>query len=70
MIVCSCRAVTDQALLAVLAAGASADEAMALTGAGSDCGCCRSHVEAVIAEAPEEGCCGGPCESCPRRGKA
>jgi bacterioferritin-associated ferredoxin len=70
VIVCSCHAVSDQALLSAVAAGATAEEALRATGAGSDCGCCHSQLEELLAAEGTEGCCGGPCEACPRRGKA
>jgi bacterioferritin-associated ferredoxin len=70
VIVCSCHAVSDRAVRAALAAGASPGEVLALTRAGSDCGRCRAQVQALLSEQDEGGCCGGPCETCPRRGAA
>jgi bacterioferritin-associated ferredoxin len=69
MIVCSCHAVSDQALRAAAAGGASRDEVMASTGAGTDCGCCRDEVESILAERSGP-CRADPCPGCPRRAAA
>jgi bacterioferritin-associated ferredoxin len=66
MIVCSCHAVSDQALRLAAAHAASAAEVAALTGAGTDCGCCREDVEAIVAESARP-CRADPCPGCPKR---
>jgi bacterioferritin-associated ferredoxin len=71
MIVCSCHAVSDRALRDALAAGASLDEVIARTRAGTDCGCCKDEVHAIAAERPHTSPCRAtPCAGCPRRAAA
>lgn len=51
MIVCSCTGVTDRTIGAVLATGASSiDEVGAACGAGTRCGGCWPHLQALIDE--------------------
>jgi bacterioferritin-associated ferredoxin len=67
MIVCCCRAVSDQALRDAAQAGLSHAEIVAQTGAGTDCGCCREEVANIVM--PTAGPCRGAdaCPGCPRR---
>ncbi len=63
MIVCICRSVSDRVVRAARAAGAHTLSAVAAaTGAGGDCGCCRTEVERILAEP----CKAEPCPGCPR----
>lgn len=49
MIVCSCRRVSDRAVSASVAAGASnVPEVASLCGAGSRCGGCHAELERII----------------------
>ena len=70
MIVCSCHAVSDRTLRDAASAGASLDEVLASTGAGSDCGCCKEDVAAIISEHHHGPCRSAPCAGCPRRAAA
>ena len=66
MIVCSCRAVSDAAVRAALEAGASYEDVVAATGAGTDCGHCREMLADLVAESGS--CeCKNACPGCPRR---
>jgi bacterioferritin-associated ferredoxin len=50
--VCSCRAVNDTTVRAVIAAGAATIEDIgARCGAGTDCGGCHETLERLLAEA-------------------
>jgi len=69
MIVCSCHAVSDQALRAAAARASSAEEVIAATRAGTDCGCCKDEVESILAERHGP-CRADPCAGCPRRAAA
>ena len=66
MIVCSCHAVSDRTIRDAAAVGLGHVEVMALTRAGSDCGCCRESVEQIVTAA--HGPCRGDhaCPGCPR----
>jgi bacterioferritin-associated ferredoxin len=69
MIVCVCRGVSDRAIRAALDSGANGPDAIAgATGAGTDCGCCRDTIEAMVARAAP--CSSPPCAGCPRAGRA
>ena len=51
MYVCSCKAITDRTVRAVVAAGAQSVDAVAdMCSAGSRCGGCWPTLEALIAE--------------------
>ncbi|MEI7703455.1 MAG: (2Fe-2S)-binding protein [Deltaproteobacteria bacterium] len=50
MIVCSCRAVSDRELRRAAEAGRPLAEVLRVTGAGTDCGCCRASVERIVAD--------------------
>lgn len=51
MVVCSCRAVTDRTVHAVIAAGASTlDDVADLCSAGSSCGGCWPELQRLLAE--------------------
>jgi len=67
MIACICTGVSDRAIRAAAAAGATSEDIARATGAGSDCGCCADFIEQVVAE--ETGCHSpaAPCPGCPRR---
>ena len=67
MIVCICHAVSEGSIRAAAARGASHEDVIASTGAGSSCGCCSDFVAAIVAE--EAGCSsnGASCPGCPRR---
>ncbi|GEJ57252.1 (2Fe-2S)-binding protein [Anaeromyxobacter diazotrophicus] len=67
MIVCSCRAVSEQALREAACAGLSPAEVEAQTGAGGDCGCCREEVAYILSRAAGPCRAGGACPGCPRR---
>jgi bacterioferritin-associated ferredoxin len=69
MIVCSCHAISDRALREAAAAGLSHHEVVAITGAGTDCGCCSETVAEIVAESHGP-CRADPCPGCPRRGGA
>jgi bacterioferritin-associated ferredoxin len=67
MIVCSCKAVSDRTVGALVESGARTVEDVArATGAGTDCGCCAGELARILAErtapCPEPACAG-----CPRR---
>jgi len=50
MFVCSCRAVTDRAVVAAIAEGASTvDEVTARCAAGGRCGGCRPELQRLLA---------------------
>jgi bacterioferritin-associated ferredoxin len=67
MIVCVCRRVSDRAVDAAIAAGARDLEAIGrVTGAGTECGCCREEL-AVRATHRDAPCAPTPCPGCPRR---
>ena len=69
MIVCICRGVSDRAISAAIDAGATGPDAIAgVTGAGTDCGCCRDTIEAIASRASGP-CSSPPCPSCPRAGR-
>ena len=52
MIVCLCRRVSEGAIAAAIAEGArNVEQIASVTGAGTDCGCCRDTVEAMAASA-------------------
>jgi len=67
MIVCVCHAVSEGSIRAAAASGASHEDVVAETGAGSSCGCCAEFVAAIVHE--EAGCSSmsSPCPGCPRR---
>ncbi|GEJ58957.1 (2Fe-2S)-binding protein [Anaeromyxobacter diazotrophicus] len=69
MIVCSCHAVSDQALRAAAAGGLSHREVVAATRAGTDCGHCAEAVARIV---QDQGPCRGAnaCPGCPRRASA
>jgi len=67
MIACVCRAVSDRAIRAAAAAGATAEDIARATGAGSACGCCADFVRLVIEEEASCHSSGAPCQGCPRR---
>jgi bacterioferritin-associated ferredoxin len=69
MIVCSCHAVSDRALRDAVAAGAHVDDIIATTRAGTDCGCCKEEIEAIVSERYGP-CRSTPCAGCPRRAAA
>jgi len=49
MVVCHCRAVSDRAIAATLASGAtSVEQVGAHCGAGTRCGGCRPVIEALL----------------------
>jgi bacterioferritin-associated ferredoxin len=51
MIVCCCKAVTDQKIAELIAAGATSVEAVAAAcGACTDCGSCRDAIEDMLEE--------------------
>jgi NAD(P)H-nitrite reductase large subunit len=51
MVICSCRAVTDGAVLAAIDAGATTIDALARTcAAGGRCGGCWPELERLLAE--------------------
>jgi bacterioferritin-associated ferredoxin len=57
MIVCLCRAVSDRAIRAAVAAGAGSPTAVAdACGAGAGCGRCRDMLDRLIAEAQVGSC--------------
>jgi bacterioferritin-associated ferredoxin len=65
VIVCVCHNLSDGAIRAEVAAGArTADDVARATGAGTDCGCCRATVEALVQSHPP--CSSPPCAGCPR----
>jgi bacterioferritin-associated ferredoxin len=67
VIVCICSFVSDKAIRAARASGASTIEAVAATtGAGSGCGCCHGTIAKVLAEP----CKAEPCPGCPNRAAA
>lgn len=69
MIVCSCHAVSDQALRAAAAAGLSPQEIVAATRASTDCGHCAEAVARIVTRrGPCRGA--GACPGCPRRAAA
>ncbi len=56
MIVCLCRAVAAGAVRAARDGGARMVASIGLvTGAGTDCGCCRSAIARILGEATCEG---------------
>jgi bacterioferritin-associated ferredoxin len=63
MIVCVCHAVSDAQLRELAHGGASANEVMRVTRAGTSCGACVSTVESLVAARPP---CGKavPCPEC------
>ncbi len=63
MIVCSCRVVSDRELRMAAEAGRSLREIVRVTGAGTDCGCCRVQVERIVHAARP--CRDVPCAGCP-----
>lgn len=69
MIVCLCRGVSDRAVREAVRSGASgAEEVGRLTGAGTDCGCCRGTIAGIVArEVPAPSACAGACADCPDR---
>jgi bacterioferritin-associated ferredoxin len=57
MIVCLCRGVSDRAVRAAVASGASTlDEVGDRCGAGAGCGACHETVEGLIREGGAPGC--------------
>lgn len=66
MIVCSCHAVSADALRAAAASGLSHHEIVAATRAGTDCGSCTETVARIVSSS---GPCRGAhaCPGCPRR---
>ncbi len=66
MIVCSCRAISDREIRMAAEAGRSLAEIVRLTGATTDCGCCRESVERIVAAARP--CRDVPCAGCPNAG--
>ncbi len=68
MIVCSCRAVSDRELRMAAEAGRSLGEIVRITGAGTDCGCCREQVERIVQAARP--CRDVPCAGCPGAAQA
>ncbi len=68
MIVCLCRRVSEGAIAAAIAEGArNVEQIASVTGAGTDCGCCRDTVEAMAAS--EGPCSSPPCPGCTRAGQ-
>jgi len=67
MIVCICHAVSDRSIRMAAAGGASREDIVQSTGAGSSCGCCADSVARLVED--EAGCDspGNPCPGCPRR---
>jgi bacterioferritin-associated ferredoxin len=64
MVLCICRAVTEQELEAAIEGGAhTLAEIAERLGAGSDCGCCRDEIEERL---ESRGPCGRACAGCPR----
>jgi bacterioferritin-associated ferredoxin len=62
MVLCTCRAITEREIDAVVRAGASSVDAVAACcGAGTDCGACREAIAERISDC---------CAACPRRGTA
>jgi bacterioferritin-associated ferredoxin len=69
VIICVCRGVSDRAVAAAIEAGADGAEAVAAaTGAGTDCGCCRDAIEALMSR--RSPCRSTPCPGCPRAAAA
>jgi bacterioferritin-associated ferredoxin len=65
MIVCICKSISDRAVRAAREAGARTLEAVAaLTGAGTDCGCCHGEIREKLAEPCEKAV---PCVGCTNR---
>ena len=63
LILCVCHSVTDREIDAAIRDGArSLADVSRVSGAGSDCGCCRSVIEQRI-----DRVCGRNCADCPRR---
>ena len=69
MIVCSCHAVSDRKLRESAEAGLSPEEVVALTRAGTGCGCCQETVATILSETGAA-CGADGCARCPRRGVA
>jgi bacterioferritin-associated ferredoxin len=66
MLVCQCCDVTECELREASASGASLEDVLRATGAGSGCGVCRDDVFRILAG----GRCGEPrtaCHACPAR---
>jgi bacterioferritin-associated ferredoxin len=51
MVACMCKGVTDGELRRAVAGGATLDEVVRATGAGSDCGCCVDTLRTLAADA-------------------
>lgn len=65
MIICVCKRVSDQDVEEAVDNGArSAADVQDMTGAGSDCGCCSSLIEAHVSRACQ-GRSSGACAGCP-----
>jgi bacterioferritin-associated ferredoxin len=64
MILCICRSVTDREVDAAIGRGARSlgEVAARASGAGSDCGCCKSAIEQRLEDA-----CGNDCANCSRK---
>jgi bacterioferritin-associated ferredoxin len=64
MIVCMCHAISDAHVRELAHGGASANDVMRLTRAGTSCGCCVSTVERLVAARKPP--CGKavPCAGC------
>jgi bacterioferritin-associated ferredoxin len=68
MIVCICKSISDRAVRAAREAGARTLEAVAaLTGAGTDCGCCHGEIRETLADPCDKA---APCSGCPNRAAA
>jgi len=65
MIVCVCHSVSDSSIRTAAAMGASHEDIVRSTGAGSSCGCCADSVASIVEK--EGGCRGSPCPGCPRK---
>jgi bacterioferritin-associated ferredoxin len=66
MIVCLCRAVSDRAVRAAIAGGASSvEEVGRACRAGTGCGGCRPQIAELLSEAGSGACAGTACTGAP-----
>jgi bacterioferritin-associated ferredoxin len=63
MIVCSCHAVSDQHVRRLAHAGASEDDVVRQTRAGTACGVCRDQLADLVTASRRGGC--GKSPACP-----